>query len=375
MIGKGQWAAYNEAVASIASAARAAVAGGVRAWLAENPAATVAEARDAAQAIAKTCCEVYNQQASSLAAAWYDAQGKAAGASLARAVTVAAVDADSLHKTAHYQAGLLKEGAAGDFADAMGNWAENAAKRAVNDTVLANAKRDRKKGVRFARVTSARSTCAFCLMLAGRGAVYHSRKTAGELNRFHPHCSCKIVPSFSGGQYDTLVEGHSPDDARALRQKVLGLAASSVSDPALQALAAQLLSRNATLTADGALAIAGRLGGRTPPAPDEAATWASGKKFAAHAKKHASDFGLDYTLQEGRDAYDGLFSATMESYDAVAFDSSMGGQEPDECAFYFKGDAVAVVNVTAGKRVSLFKHERGVSEYIDGVWDKAHGRS
>ena len=64
--------------------------------------------------------------------------------------------------------------------------------------------------MRFARVTSGRNTCAFCLMLAGRGAVYHSRKSAGEMNRFHRHCSCKVVPSYSGDAHEVLVEGRDP---------------------------------------------------------------------------------------------------------------------------------------------------------------------
>lgn len=215
MISAAQWKAYNDAVASITVAANSTVAAKVREWLDENPGASTAEARDAAERILKSYSGVYGQQAATLAAEWYDAQGKAAGAKLDRAVTSATVDEDSLRRTVRYQARLLEDGG-GDFASAVGEWAENAAKRAMNDTVLANAKRDRRKGVRFARVTSGRNTCAFCLMLAGRGAVYHTRETAGELNRYHRHCSCKIVPSYSGDQYEVLVEGHDPKDALKL---------------------------------------------------------------------------------------------------------------------------------------------------------------
>lgn len=209
MISAAQWKAYNDAVACITDTARATVAAKVGEWLEENPGASTAEARDAAERILKSYSGVYSQQAATLAAEWYDAQGKAAGAKLDRAVTSATVDEDSLRRTVHYQARLLESGE-GDFAAAVGEWAENAAKRAVNGTVLANAKRDRRKGVRFARVTSGRNTCGFCLMLAGRGAVYHTRETAGEFNRYHRHCSCKIVPSYSGDQYEVLVEGYDP---------------------------------------------------------------------------------------------------------------------------------------------------------------------
>ncbi len=53
-------------------------------------------------------------------------------------------------------------------------------------------------------------TCAFCLMLASRGAVYHSRKTAGELMHFHRGCDCKVVPGFEDDPDAVLVEGHDP---------------------------------------------------------------------------------------------------------------------------------------------------------------------
>jgi hypothetical protein len=372
MISAAQWTAYNKACASITGAANASVTSAVQEFLDENPGASIAEARDAAERILKSYSAVYNQQAATLAAEWYDAQGKVAGAKLDRAVTSATVDEDSLRKTVRYQARLLEYGE-GDFAAAVGEWAENAAKRAINNTVLANAKRDRRNGVRFARVTSGRNTCAFCLMLAGRGAVYHTRKTAGEFNRYHRHCSCKIVPSYSGDQYEVLVEGHDPKRMRALRDLILEVDQIGGISPAQKQAAKDLLAGNIQLGTARAVSLASRLDGAVPPVSTEVREWSSGKKFAAHAKKHAAAFGFDYTTQKGRDAYDALFSATMDSYDAVLFDSNMGGQSPDACAFYFDGDTVAIVNTVSARRVSLFKHERGASEYIDRIWDKAHG--
>lgn len=209
MIGEKQWRAYNEAVAAITDAARDRTREELAEWLAEHD-ATVAEAREAARRILAANAGVYNQAASALAAEWYDAQGKAAGVALDRAVTSVTVDRDSLSKTVRYQAQKLVGGDVDGFCDAMAEWAENEAKIALNSTIMANAKRDRKRGVKFARVTSGRNTCAFCLMLASRGAVYHTRESAGELGRFHRHCSCKIVPGYSGDKYEVLVEGHDP---------------------------------------------------------------------------------------------------------------------------------------------------------------------
>jgi hypothetical protein len=51
---------------------------------------------------------------------------------------------------------------------------------------------------RFARVPSGRTTCAFCLLLASRGAVYWSSETAGSMNRYHGFCDCQPTPIFEG---------------------------------------------------------------------------------------------------------------------------------------------------------------------------------
>lgn len=114
---------------------------------------------------------------------------------------------------ARYQAKkLAKEGDAA-FARACGEFARNDAFRSLNETIIANVGRDRDRGAMFARVPTGFETCAFCLMLASRGAVYHSRKTAGEWGRFHRGCDCKVVPSFEGdGTIKNLHVIHSRDN-------------------------------------------------------------------------------------------------------------------------------------------------------------------
>lgn len=62
--------------------------------------------------------------------------------------------------------------------------------------------------LRFARVPmGGRETCDFCIMLASRGFVYHTKETAGELKHYHANCACRIVPGFEGDK----VEGYDPD--------------------------------------------------------------------------------------------------------------------------------------------------------------------
>ena len=84
--------------------------------------------------------------------------------------------------------------------------------------------RDRDKGAMFARVPTGTETCTFCLMLASRGAVYHTRKTAGEWRHFHRGCDCKVVPSFEGdGTIKNLHAIHSDGIIETLNKKDAGL--------------------------------------------------------------------------------------------------------------------------------------------------------
>ncbi|MEE0044155.1 hypothetical protein [Ellagibacter isourolithinifaciens] len=116
----------------------------------------------------------------------------------------------SVDDVARYQAKkLAKEGDAA-FARACGEFARNDAFRSPNETIIANVGRDRDKGAMFARVPTGTETCTFCLMLASRGAVYHTRKTAGEWRHFHRGCDCKVVPSFEGDPDAELVQGVKP---------------------------------------------------------------------------------------------------------------------------------------------------------------------
>ena len=53
-------------------------------------------------------------------------------------------------------------------------------------------------------------------MPASRGAVYHTRKSAGEWKHFHRGCDCKVVPGFDSDSDAELVEGVRPKELREL---------------------------------------------------------------------------------------------------------------------------------------------------------------
>lgn len=90
------------------------------------------------------------------------------------------------------------------------------------DAVLGNVREDR-EAVGWARITD-KDPCAFCSMLASRGPVFRSRRTAGF--QAHDHCACMPVPAWNRDeawlqhskdlyeQWQKATEGHSGADAR-----------------------------------------------------------------------------------------------------------------------------------------------------------------
>ena len=214
MISAVEFAAYNREVARIGDRAAADVESSVLAWCRSHEGATVAEKREAAKLIMEGFVQGYDDVAAEFAAQWYDHRAEQGGARLDQAVTMTTYRPDSVDAVARYQAKKLAKGGDAAFAKACGEFARNDAFKSLNETISANVGRDKDKGVRFARVPTGFETCTFCLMLASRGAVYHTRKTAGEFKRFHRRCDCKVVPSFEDDADAELVEGVRPKELR-----------------------------------------------------------------------------------------------------------------------------------------------------------------
>ena len=210
MISKKEFEAYNRGAAEIGDGAASAVEQRVLGWCRSHEGASVAEKREAAKLIMEGFVQAYDDKAAEFASQWYDYRAEQGGARLRQAVTMTVYEPESVDDVARYQAKkLAKEGDAA-FARACGEFARNDALRSLNETIIANVGRDRDKGAMFARVPTGTETCTFCLMLASRGAVYHSRKSAGEWRHFHRGCDCKVVPSFEGDPDAELVQGVKP---------------------------------------------------------------------------------------------------------------------------------------------------------------------
>lgn len=214
MISSAEFAAYNRAVARIGDKAASDVESSVLAWCRANASASVAEKREAAKLIMDGYIQGYDDIAAEFAAEWYDHRAQKSGVALDQAITTTTYKPESVDDVARYQAKKLAKGGDAEFAKACGEFARNDAFRSLNETIIANVGRDRDKGARFARVPAGFETCTFCIMLASRGAVYHTRKSAGEFKHFHRHCDCKVVPGFEDNPDAELVEGVNPEELR-----------------------------------------------------------------------------------------------------------------------------------------------------------------
>lgn len=215
MIPRADFDAYCSATSNLVRMAEDECLNQVSTWLGQHHDATVAEKRAAASEILDGISQRYGDAAATLAAEWYDVQAEAAHAKLESALTETTWSPTAVDKVARYQARLLKDGDDSGFANGCASWAGNVIRTSLNATVLANARRDRRYGVRFARVPTGRETCPWCYMLSSRGAVYYSRRSAGEQAHWHRNCDCKIVPGFENDPDAEVVEGYDPKGMRS----------------------------------------------------------------------------------------------------------------------------------------------------------------
>lgn len=215
MISRKEFDAYNLEVARLGDEAASNVEESIMGWCRAHGDATVAEKREAAKVIMDGFVQAYDEEAARFAADWYDYRAELGGARLDQALTMTTYSPESVDDVARYQAKKLAKKGDAAFAKTCGEYARNDLFRSLNETIIANVGRDRKKGARFARVPTGTETCTFCLMLASRGAVYHTSKTAGEFRHFHRRCDCKVVPGFEDDPDAELVEGVRPDELRS----------------------------------------------------------------------------------------------------------------------------------------------------------------
>lgn len=213
MISRSDFLAYCRALRSIEDNAERAVRDTFWGWYNSHPDATVEEMREFAIGLVGDVAGTYSDAGASLAAEWYDVEAMAEHVKLDTALLSTSVSDGNVERVVHYQAGNLVNDDVGRFVTNLGDYTRDCIRRSANDTIMLNCKRDRRKGVKFARVPSGAETCTWCMMLSGRGFDYSTAESAGEQRHFHRGCDCKIVPGFND---DNPIEGYDPDECKRL---------------------------------------------------------------------------------------------------------------------------------------------------------------
>lgn len=161
--------------------------------------------RDAVVSAVNAVLDAYSLAAGQASADFFDASREIAVGSRLGAAVATGRDPDATEGAIRAFVDKLLKGDIDSFNSAVLSRVGYELKRSAGQTMMENAARDPLKP-RFARVPSGVETCKFCLMLAGRGFVYHSKKTAGEFGHYHDNCDCHIVASWDKDG----VEGYDP---------------------------------------------------------------------------------------------------------------------------------------------------------------------
>ncbi|MFT8592435.1 MAG: hypothetical protein ABF747_02320 [Bifidobacterium sp.] len=150
----------------------------------------------------------YGNVAAAAAAEWYEQVRSQQVDGSFDPISSDPYSADAVGKTVRWQAGKLFDGNASDMAQFMDGALNRWIQYSGRETIAQNVRLDSAKP-RYARVPSGMRTCAFCSMLASRGFVYHSEKSAGEFSEWHNDCHCQIVPEWD--RETAHIEGYDPE--------------------------------------------------------------------------------------------------------------------------------------------------------------------
>jgi hypothetical protein len=191
---------HREAVQSLVTLAQRDL---VRAWRAvETRSATTA--RDAVLEVIPALVDDYGNSAASIAADWYDELREVSGAPGSFTAPLAEPPpADQVEALARWGVGPMFS--ATPDADTALSLLSGGLQRLVvgadRGTIETSALADPARPV-YTRVARS-NACAFCKMLASRGAVYGSAERAGrgrsELSaHYHDHCRCAVAVSWDG---------------------------------------------------------------------------------------------------------------------------------------------------------------------------------
>jgi hypothetical protein len=348
-------------------------------------------ARDALLEFVPVLSQQYGDDVATIAADWYDELRAASGASgRFRALTAPSVPAEAVAANVRYMAGNLWTPNPAAMLGPLLMATDKYVKQPGRDTMAANAKRE---GVRFARVPTGKTTCAFCLMMASRDAVYVSEKSAGSKkfgsgNEFHGHCDCEVVriakPSdypkhYLPDDYYAMYKHAIKDDSPEVRAFLASLPADD-KNRELKAAAFSLRRNFPDVVRDGigrravqgaATSVAARESATVAAAPAALAGQALADTITYHSTLHMSDGDLAELMSKHADdpaVFDKIMDV-MDERDAkyMSVDTRSTGaqvaslaEDPPEPV---KLDPSPVTNPAVRKTRNLTQVERASEEY------------
>lgn len=188
----------------------------------------------------------YGEAAAGLAADRYDelrAGSVATGAF--RAVMADPAPDEQVHAVTRWALGPAFEGKDPSIAQTMLIDASQRLVRQQARSTISESVRQDPFGPTYARVPQGPTTCAFCLVMASKGAVYGSKRAAGgkdEGNDYHTKCNCEAEPVWSqedlerlkqdsGYDADALYDSYSNARDKAATNKLKGGEAFAKRDP------------------------------------------------------------------------------------------------------------------------------------------------
>lgn len=209
--------AFNDADAKVTKASRAALERDLLKYFESHPdLSNPHDFLDATQKIVSRHVKAGAKLTSEIAAKYYDYLRESSG--ISDGFKARTIDYDTEGTKVYVRAGAWRDYDADadefdlkNYIKRMGNRLEYDVKRASAETIYENGKRDPER-VRYARIPAGGETCKFCLMLASRGYVYKTAKSAGEDGHYHAHCQCRITPQFmtKSGLPLLKVSGYNP---------------------------------------------------------------------------------------------------------------------------------------------------------------------
>ena len=157
----------------------------------------------------------YGSVASTVSAEWFEATVGT------RVVLADPIAREAMEKGVRYSTGHLWTASPDEITGSLGLKVDSWVKQQGRDTVVLSSARN---DLSWARIPSGGKTCAFCLMMASRGAVYG---TENDAKKSHGNCNCVISPIRSD---DDWPEGHDPDELYDIYQRAAHASNGSTED-------------------------------------------------------------------------------------------------------------------------------------------------